>query len=144
MALTALCLVLSFLFSLVSSAVLYSQSVWLMVLKLLVAVGSVIAFIQAVIQQGRQPIWTGLWGVAAVTAALIIAYLMGYTSFDAGYIPFAAGYLLALNLLVVGEAAYRLSRSHPQHSLLITATVTLSGIGLGWLWLLWLRLSSQT
>ncbi len=143
MALTVLCLVLSFLFSLISSAVLLAQSVWLMVLKLLVAVGSVIWFIQAVRQQGRQPIWTVLWGVAAVTAALMIAYLMGYTPFEAGYIPFAAGYLLALNVLVVGEAAYRLSRSHPQQSLLVTATVTLSGLGLGWLLLLFLKLFSQ-
>lgn len=138
---TVLCLVLSFLFSLISSAVLLSQSVWLMILKLLIAVGSVIAFIQAVIHQGRQPIWTTLWGVAAVTAALMIAYLMGYTPFDAGYIPFAAGYILALNVLVVGESAHRLARSHPQSSLLITATVTLAGLGLGWLLLLSLRLS---
>ncbi|MFM7425374.1 MAG: hypothetical protein ACKO7W_10355 [Elainella sp.] len=140
MALTVFCLGLSFLFSFVSSAVLLSQSVWLMVLKLGIAVGSVLLFIRAVIQQGRQPIWTTLWSVAAVTAVLMLAYFMGYTPFDAGYVPFAAGYILALNVLVVGESAHRLAHSHPQFSLLITATVTLSGLGLGWLLLLVLRL----
>lgn len=135
---TFICFVLSFLLSAVTASLLTASTPILMVVKLLVAVGLVITFIRAVVHHGRKPMWIVIGLIGLITVILLLLYLAGWTLFEAGYIPFLVGEVLAMNVAVVGELAYQLRRkTNPSRSLFITTTVTLTGLLLGWSIFFW-------
>jgi hypothetical protein len=135
---TSICLIFSFILSAVASVLLVSKIAALMVVNLLVASVLVVGFIWSVTRYGRKPIWWLLGGVGVVTVVLLIAYLMDRSPFEAGYVPLIGGEVLAMNIWVVGESAYRICRkTSPARARLVTATVTLSGLTLGWLNYFW-------
>jgi len=135
---TLVCLVFSFILSAVTAMLLVDRVALLMVGKLILAGVIVIGFIWAVTRYGRRPMWLAIGLVAVTTLLLLIAYLMDRSPFEAGYVPLFIGEVLAMNLWVVGESAYRIGRTtNPTRALRVTAAVTLGGLTLGWLFYFW-------
>ena len=135
---TSICLILSFVLSMVTAMLLVDRTAILMVIKLILAAAIVILFIGSVTRYGRRPMWLAIGLVAVTTLLLLIAYLMDRSPFEAGYVPLFIGEVLAMNLWVVGESAYRIGRkTNPTRALRVTAAVTLGGLTLGWLFYFW-------
>jgi hypothetical protein len=135
---TLVCLLFSFILSAVASVLLVSKIPALMIINLIAASVLVVGFIWSVIRYGRRPIWWVLGLVAGTTLVLLIAYLMGRSPFEAGYVPLIVGEVLAMNVVVVGESAYRINRAtNSTRALRVTAAVTLGGLTLGWLNYFW-------
>lgn len=135
---TLVCLLFSFILSAVASVLLVSKIPALMIINLIAASVLVVGFIWSVIRYGRQPIWWVLGLVGGTTLVLLIAYLMGRSPFEAGYVPLIVGEVLAMNVVVVGESAYRINRAtNSTRALRVTAAVTLGGLTLGWLNYFW-------